>query len=87
MAQAVLSREDPRETFLKSLPSSPAPVEVLYPVGERHRRALPAAAGGRVEGGGGGTGGGGGGFLSLANPMPLLLIAAQHCCRTLLFMR
>lgn len=32
MAQAVLAREDPRETFLKNLPSKPAPVEVIYPV-------------------------------------------------------
>jgi hypothetical protein len=32
LAQAVLAREDPQETFLKSLTSKPAPVEVIYPV-------------------------------------------------------
>jgi hypothetical protein len=32
MAQAVLAREDPRETFLKNLPSTASPVEVIYPV-------------------------------------------------------
>lgn len=31
MAQAVLAREDPRETFLKNIPAKPAPIEVLYP--------------------------------------------------------
>lgn len=32
MAQAVLAREDPRETFLKSIPAKPGPMEVIYPV-------------------------------------------------------
>lgn len=32
MAQAVLAREDPRETFLKNLPAKAAPMEVIYPV-------------------------------------------------------
>jgi hypothetical protein len=32
MAQAVLSREDPRETFLKNLPAQPAPINVVFPV-------------------------------------------------------
>lgn len=31
MAQAVLSREDPRETFFKCLPAEQAPVEFTYP--------------------------------------------------------
>ncbi|EFN57694.1 hypothetical protein CHLNCDRAFT_142893 [Chlorella variabilis] len=37
MAQAVLAREDPRETFLKNLPSKPAPVEVIYPTAYKER--------------------------------------------------
>lgn len=32
LAQAVLSREDPMETFLKSVPDPPAPLEVIAPV-------------------------------------------------------
>lgn len=31
MAQAVLSREDPRESFFKALPTQPGPVEFTYP--------------------------------------------------------
>uniref|UniRef100_A0A1D1ZPN6 Uncharacterized protein n=1 Tax=Auxenochlorella protothecoides TaxID=3075 RepID=A0A1D1ZPN6_AUXPR len=31
LAQAVLSREDPMETFLKSVPDPPAPLEVIAP--------------------------------------------------------
>ncbi|KAI7842265.1 hypothetical protein COHA_003906 [Chlorella ohadii] len=37
MAQAVLAREDPRETFLKNLPAKAAPVEVVYPTAFREK--------------------------------------------------
>jgi hypothetical protein len=32
MAQAVLAREDPRETFLKAVPIDGGYLEILYPV-------------------------------------------------------
>lgn len=32
LAQSVLSREDPREVFLKAVPAEPTDVEVIYPV-------------------------------------------------------
>ena len=35
LAQAVLAREDPQETFLKAIPAEPTDVEVIYPVGGR----------------------------------------------------
>ncbi len=36
LAQAVLAREDPQEVFLKSIPSDPVDVEVIYPVSTGH---------------------------------------------------
>lgn len=51
MAQAVLAREDPRETFLKSIPAKPGPMEVIYPTAFREklvrRRLRHVAAEGR----------------------------------------
>jgi hypothetical protein len=35
LAQFVLSREDPDETFLKSLPTSSGCIEIIYPVSAR----------------------------------------------------
>lgn len=51
MAQAVLAREDPRETFLKNVPAKPGPLEVMYPTAFREklvrRRLRHVAADGR----------------------------------------
>ncbi|KAL4445774.1 hypothetical protein ABPG77_008973 [Micractinium sp. CCAP 211/92] len=51
MAQAVLAREDPRETFLKNIPAKPGPMEVIYPTAFREklvrRRLRHVAAEGR----------------------------------------
>ena len=64
MAQAVLSREDPRETFFKALPQEPAPVEITYPVregwevgGGSGRTPYPVREGGGAGGRFGGRGG------------------------------
>ena len=57
MAQSVLSREDPTETFFKNVPSKPAPLEVIYPVS---RSGVGGVGWGGVGAGGGGGGGGGG---------------------------
>lgn len=40
LAQAILAREDPQEVFLKSIPTEPADVEVIYPssLTEKHVR-------------------------------------------------
>ncbi len=49
LAQGVLSREDPEESFLKGVPTEPDSLELVFPVPAPARRGPGPTAGGRCR--------------------------------------